>query len=123
MPALKTKAINLALLGQTRIVVRLQRSDTTLPPLSVGETAESEPLKGEQLPPDGGPMGVNEGLTPGHILPVSAAADKKDSAAAVHVLGWRTSSSTAYDKAAQQITFAPTEARTTGAFPPSSRQA
>ena len=51
MPALKTKAINLALLGQTRIVVRLQLSETTLPPLSVGKTAESEHLKREQLPP------------------------------------------------------------------------
>ena len=83
-PASETMAINLALLGQTRTVVRLQLSETTLPPLSVGETAESEPPKGGQ------PMGVNESLTPGYILPVSAAADKKDSAAAVHVLGWRT---------------------------------
>ena len=44
MPALETKAINLALLGQTRSVVRLQRSETTLPPLPVGEAAESEIL-------------------------------------------------------------------------------
>ena len=44
MPALETKTINLALLGQTRSVVGLQLSETTLPPPPVGEAAESETL-------------------------------------------------------------------------------
>ena len=150
MPALVTRAFDLALLWQTKFIIRLSK----IPHASDGQSAliywNKEPryfvvaLGHQGLLRTMKALGTRTGdcssrvplgtgylnlpgvtiedpglvawaselskvLTPGHICPVSAAAVKKNSASAVHVLGrrTRTSSSTAYDKATQQITFAP----------------